>query len=94
MPKSKGPTRAKRNTQKARAMEPAPDLREIMWHFAQAISLVVVCHRSLTTKEDSEEQEALGQAIAMLHTAHNELDIAATRLVRPASSTPSRTGAE
>jgi hypothetical protein len=45
MPKSKRLVRAKRNTQKARAIESASDLPEIMWHFAQAISLVVATAR-------------------------------------------------
>jgi hypothetical protein len=86
VPKSKGSARAKRKTSKARAKDPAPDLEEIMWHFAQAISVVVVCHRSLTTIEDGDEAEALAQAIAMLHRAHNELDMAATGLRRSAAS--------
>jgi hypothetical protein len=78
MPKSKRPARAKRKTTKARAKQQAPDLHEIMWHFSQAISLVIVCQRSLSTQEDGDELEALGQAIAMLHRAHNELDMAAS----------------
>jgi hypothetical protein len=84
MPKSKRPARAKRKTTKARAK--APDLPEIMWQFSQAISLVIVCHRSLSTQEDGDELEALGQAIEMLHRAHNELDMAITRLSNSSAS--------
>jgi hypothetical protein len=51
---------------------------EIMGHFGRAISVVVVCQRSLAGQEllhAGDEDEALLEAITMLRRAYNELDV-------------------
>jgi hypothetical protein len=56
------------------------DLMDILGNFAQAISLTVVCQRSLAAQEVAaagDEEEALREAIRMLKRVYNELDRAA-----------------
>jgi hypothetical protein len=80
--------RAKRST----AMVPAQsttELEDVMWRFAEAISLVRVCHRSLETHthvEVGDEEMVLRQAVEMLRLAYNELDMAVTHLSQSSSS--------
>jgi len=68
----------------------SPDLWEILGRFNQALSLVVVAHRSLAAKESAEvgdEEEALRQGIRMLKNVHQELDRRGTAV---AAERPSR----
>jgi hypothetical protein len=88
VPKSKGTARAKRST----AIVPAQsttELEDVMWRFAQAISLVRVCHRSLETQphiEVGDEEMVLSQAVEMLRAAYNQLDMAVVHLSQNSSS--------
>jgi hypothetical protein len=55
------------------------NLREILHHFAQALSLVIVCHRSLVAQESADvgdEEETLRRAIRLLQDVYNEVDLA------------------
>ena len=69
-------------------------LQEIMGHFADALSLVVVCHRSLATRPSAivgDEEETLRRAIRLLKDVYNEIDqasFATTKTQPPSSSTP------
>jgi hypothetical protein len=59
-----------------------------LWIFLLALSLVVVCQRSLAAqelKEAGDEDEALG-AITMLRVVYNELDILDAPFARKRSS--------
>jgi hypothetical protein len=59
------------------------DLWEILGRFDQALSLVVVAHRSLAAKESAEvgdEEEALRQGIRLLRNVHQELDRSGTAM--------------
>jgi len=61
----------------------APDLCGIMEHFTQALSLVVVCQRSLASRELADvgdEEETLRQGIRLLRDVYNEVDSAAGAL--------------
>jgi hypothetical protein len=54
-----------------------------MGHFAQALSLAVVCQRSLAAQElaaAGDEEETLREAIRQLRNVYNELDVAAGQL--------------
>jgi hypothetical protein len=58
----------------------APDLWQILGRFDQALSLVVVCHRSLAAKQSADvgdEEEVLRQGIRLLRDVHNEFDLRA-----------------
>jgi hypothetical protein len=58
----------------------SPDLWAIMEHFTQALSLVVVCQRSLAAQESADvgdEEETLRQSIRLLRDVYNEVDFAA-----------------
>jgi hypothetical protein len=84
VPKLKGTARAKRSTALVSARS-TTELHDVMWHFAKAISLVRVCHRSLETQphiEVGDEEVVLGQAVEMLRVAYNELDMAVNHLSR------------
>jgi hypothetical protein len=69
-------------------------LWEIMGRFAQAISVVVVCHRSLAAQSSAavgDEEETLRWAIRLLKDVYNEVDLASlatTKTQPPPSSTP------
>jgi hypothetical protein len=57
----------------------SPDLFAIMGRFDQALSLVVVCHRSLAAQESADvgdEEEVLRRAIRLLRDVYNEIDLA------------------
>jgi hypothetical protein len=67
----------------------SPDLWEILGRFDQALSLVVVAHRSLAAKESAEvgdEEEALRQGIRLLKEVHKELDRGAMRIKGPSTA--------
>jgi hypothetical protein len=71
-------------------------LQEIMGHFADALSLVVVCHRSLATRPSAivgDEEETLRRAIRLLKDVYNEIDqasVATTEIQRSFSGSPMR----
>jgi hypothetical protein len=71
-------------------------LWEIMGRFAKAISVVVVCHRSLAAQSSAavgDEEETLRWAIRLLKDVYNEVDLASLATMktqRPSSSTPTR----
>jgi hypothetical protein len=51
----------------------------IMEQFTQALSLVIVCHRSLAAQPSADvgdEEETLRQAIRLLRDVYNEIDLA------------------
>ena len=57
----------------------SPDLLAIMEHFSQALSLVIVCHRSLAVQPSvvvGDEEETLRRAIRLLKDVFNEIDLA------------------
>ncbi len=57
-----------------------PDPWEILGRFDEALSLVVVCHRSLAAKESADvgdEEEVLRRGIRLLRDVHNEIDLGA-----------------
>jgi hypothetical protein len=57
----------------------SPDLPAIMDHFARALSLVIVCHRSLAAQPSAgvgDEEETLRRAIRLLKDVYNEIDLA------------------
>jgi hypothetical protein len=82
----------------------APDLCGIMEHFTQALSLVVVCQRSLASCELADvgdEEETLRQGIRLLRDVYNEVDLAAgvldsrgrgSRAARNGEKVPARRG--
>ncbi len=80
--------RARKNHQRAK-IEVNPvsrKLQEIMGHFADALSLVVVCHRSLATRPSAivgDEEETLRWAIRLLKDVYNEVDLASLATVGP-----------
>jgi hypothetical protein len=54
------------------------NLRAILHRFAQALSLVIVCHRSLAAQESAhigDEEETLRRAIRLLQDVYNEVDV-------------------
>jgi hypothetical protein len=65
-------------------------LHEIMGHFAEALSLVVVCHRSLAAQSSAgvgDEEETLRRAIRLLKDVYNEIDEADMQQSRSDSPT-------
>jgi hypothetical protein len=90
--------RARKNHQRAKIeVNPVSQaLWEIMGRFAQAISVVVVCHRSLAAQSLAavgDEEEALRRAIRLLKDVYNEVDLASlatTKTRRPPSGSPTR----
>jgi hypothetical protein len=80
----KGRTPARRAARKDRkAASPTkpvpPDLLTIMEHFSRALSLVIVCHRSLAAQPSADvgdEEETLRRAIRLLKDVYNEIDLA------------------
>jgi hypothetical protein len=73
--------RARKNHQRAKlAVNPVSrKLQEIMGHFAEALSVVVVCQRSLATQSSAavgDEEETLRRAIRLLRDVYNEIDVA------------------
>jgi hypothetical protein len=73
--------RARKNLQKAEfdANTVSQLLQEIMGRFAAAISVVVVCHRSLAAQSLTavgDEEETLRRAIRLLKDVYNEVDLA------------------
>jgi hypothetical protein len=90
--------RARKNLQKAEieVNMVSQSLQEIMWRFAQAISVVVVCHRSLAAQSLAaigDEEETLRRAIRMLKDVYNEVDLlslATAKPRRPLSGLPTR----
>jgi hypothetical protein len=79
---SKG--RARDRTGNSRAFAPnsspaSPDFAAIMQRFSQALSLVIVCHRSLAAQESAsadvgDEEETLRRGIRLLKDVYNEVD--------------------
>jgi len=71
-------------------------LQEIMGHFADALSLVIVCHRSLAAQSSAgvgDEEETLRRAIRLLKDVYNEIDeasFATTEIQRSPSGSPTR----
>jgi hypothetical protein len=92
--KARQPSRgARKNRRAAIEVNPVSQLlAEIMGHFAQAISLVVVCHRSLAAQSLAavgDEEETLRRAIRLLKDVYNEVDrasFATTKIRRPPSN--------
>jgi hypothetical protein len=90
--------RARKNHQRAKfKVNPVSRaLWEIMGRFAQAISVVVVCHRSLADQSLAavgDEEETLRLAIRLLKDVYNEVDLASlatTKPRRPPSGSPTR----
>jgi len=77
--KGPSPVRAGNGHQTEAGLDP-PDLRAIQGNLAHALSLVVVCQRSLAAQalaEAGDEDETLCEAIRLLRSVHHELDIAA-----------------
>lgn len=77
--RSTGPSRSARKTASAVANPSARslDLRAILGNFAQAVSIAVVCQRSLAAQELAQvgdEEEALREAIRQLRSVYTELD--------------------
>lgn len=71
---------SKRRVEVSHSLRPLPDLRDILCNFAQALSLAVVCQRSLAAQEVAavgDEEEVLREAIRMLRKVYNEIDRAA-----------------
>lgn len=72
--------RAPRDRKAASPTNPvSPDLSAILGRFAQALSLAIVCHRSLAAQASADagdEEEALRQAIRLLKNVYNEVDVA------------------
>jgi hypothetical protein len=80
--------RARNNLQKAEidANTVSQLLQEIMGRFAAAISVVVVCHRSLAAQSLAtigDEEETLRRAIRLLKDVYNEVDRASWASMRP-----------
>ena len=71
-------------------------LQEIMGRFATAISVVVVCHRSIAAQSLAaigDEEETLRRAIRLLKDVYNEVDLlslATARSRRAPSGLPTR----
>lgn len=79
--KGRAPGRRRRNVRKATSrVDPVSEnLCEILHRFAQALSLVIVCHRSLAAQESADvgdEEETLRRAIRLLQDVYNEVDLA------------------
>jgi hypothetical protein len=79
--KDRSPGRHSRNVRKmtSRVDPISENLREILHRFAQALSLVIVCHRSLAAQESADvgdEEETLRRAIRLLQDVYNEVDLA------------------
>lgn len=61
----------------------SPALQAIMEHLAQALALVIVCHRSLEAQSSADvwdEQETLRRAIRLLKDVYDEIDRASTEI--------------
>jgi hypothetical protein len=90
--------RARENLQKAEidVNTMSQLLQEIMGRFAAAISVVVVCHRSLDAQSLAaigDEEETLRRAIRLLKDVYNEVDLlslATAKPRRPPSGLPAR----
>jgi hypothetical protein len=89
--------RARKNRQAAIEADPVSlELWEIMGQFSQALSLVIVCHRSLEAQPSAgvgDEEETLRRAIRLLKDVYNEIDrvsFATTKTQRRPSSPPAR----
>jgi hypothetical protein len=71
-------------------------LQEIMGRFATAISVVVVCHRSLDAQSLAaigDEEETLRRSIRLLKDVYNEVDLLSLTTAkprRPPSGLPTR----
>lgn len=90
--------RERKNHQRAKfEVNPvSQSLWEIMGRFAKAISVVVVCHRSLAAQPSAivgDEEETLRWAIRLLKDVYNEVDLlslATAKPRRPPSGLPTR----
>jgi hypothetical protein len=90
--------RTRKNLQKAEidANTVSKLVQEIMGRFAAAISVVVVCHRSLAAQSLAaigDEEETLRRAIRLLKDVYNEVDLlslATAKPRRPPSDLPTR----
>ena len=76
----RSPGRRRRNVRKTTSrVDPiSENLREILHRFAQALSLVIVCHRSLAAQESADvgdEEETLRRPITLLQDVYNEVDL-------------------
>ena len=86
--KGRQPSRgARKNRRVAIEVNPVSQLlAEIMGHFAQAISLIVVCHRSLAAQSLAavgDEEETLRRAIRLLKDVYNEVDLLSLATAKP-----------
>jgi hypothetical protein len=95
--KGRSPGRARKDRKSASRANPvASKLWEIMGRFSQALSLVIVCHRSLAAQASADvgdEEETLRQAIRLLKNVYNEVDLASIATTNPrrrSSSSPTR----
>ena len=80
--------RRARKTQKGASLENPVEtnLLGIMGRFTQALSLVIVCHRSLAGQSSADvgdEEETLRQAIRLLKNVYNEIDLASMAMPNP-----------
>jgi hypothetical protein len=87
--------RRPRKTRKVASLENPVEtkLLEIMGRFTQALSLVIVCHRSLAAQSSADvgdEEETLRQAIRLLKNVYNEIDLASMATTSPRSSSGAR----
>jgi hypothetical protein len=76
--------RVRKNHGTASNRSPASaDLTGIMERFTQALSLVIVCHRSLAAQSSADigdEEETLRRAIRLLKDVYNEIDVTSTAM--------------
>jgi hypothetical protein len=74
-----GGLRSRQNAGTAPSVDSAsPNPWEILGRFDQALSVVVVCQRSLAAKHSAEvgdEEEVLRRGIRLLRDVHNEFDL-------------------
>jgi hypothetical protein len=80
--------RARKNHQRVKfEVNPVSQvLWDIMGRFARAISVVVVCHRSLAAQSSAvvgDEEETLRWAIRLLKDVYNEVDLASLSTTKP-----------
>ena len=78
---SRKPQPVRRREEDPALPRPGPDLSSIMVHFNEALSLLVVCQRSLVAVDEAvHEEEVMRSAIALFRDVNEEID-AAERLI-------------
>lgn len=80
--------RRSRRTRKGASRENPVEtkLLEIMGRFTEALSLIIVCHRSLAAQSSADvgdEEETLRQSIRLLKNVYNEIDLASMAMPNP-----------